>query len=107
LIFASDLIAKTKKTLENMALQIIKTQNEFTVKGAINATTAKNFKLHFSTLLKSVKAVPVDLSKVTNIDADGIRCMEDLKYYADVFKRQFVLKLNNNQKELFIMTGIA
>ena len=84
-----------------MALQIIKTQNEFTVKGEINSTTAKNFKFHFSTLLKSVKAVTVDLTKVTKIDADGMRSIEDLKYYATIFKRQFVLKLNTNQQEQY------
>ena len=82
-----------------MALQIIKTQNEFTVKGEINSTTAKNFKFHFSTLLKSVKAVTVDLTKVTKIDADGMRSIEEVKYYADIFKRKFILILNKNQEQ--------
>jgi len=82
-----------------MALQIIKTQNEFKVQGEINSTTAKNFKLHFSSLLKSVMAVSVDLSKVTNIDPDGMQSIEDLRQFAKAFKRQFVLKLDECQQQ--------
>lgn len=55
-----------------MALTISRNNNTFTVEGKITAGTASNFRAHFNLLLNSLKGITIDISKVTEIDRNGV-----------------------------------
>jgi len=59
-----------------MALTILRHKNTFTVEGNINATTASYFKTHFNLSLNSLKNVTIDISKVTEIDTNGVEALK-------------------------------
>lgn len=59
-----------------MALEITRNEKTFKIEGRINASTAGYFKTHFNIMLNSLKGLTIDISKVTEIDANGIEALK-------------------------------
>lgn len=86
--------------LHIMALTILRNKNTFTVKGSINATTAGNFKTHFNITLNSLKKVTIDISKVTEIDKNGVEAFKAIYNNAKSWNKSFSI-VGNGCKDIY------
>lgn len=72
-----------------MALTITRKEKIFEVAGQINATTAGYFKTHFTITLNSSRGLTIDINKVTEIDASGIRALQSIYNDAQSWNKPF------------------
>ncbi|WP_047550216.1 STAS domain-containing protein [Psychroserpens sp. Hel_I_66] len=72
-----------------MALQITRNEKTFTVEGKINTSTASNFKTHFVITLNSLTELTIDISKVTEIDSDGVEALKTIYRNAISWNKPF------------------
>lgn len=72
-----------------MALTILRNKNTFTVEGKINAETASNFKTHINLVLNCLKGLTIDISKVTEIDTNGIEAFKVVYNNAKSWNKPF------------------
>lgn len=72
-----------------MALTILNEKNRFVVEGKINSNTANNFKTHLNLILNSLNDVTVDISKVTEIDTEGLAALKAIYEKALYWRKSF------------------
>ena len=72
-----------------MALSIKENNGTFLVEGTINATTVKQFKNHLEILLAYTKHLTINIDKVTAIDKNGLKVIEDLFEAAEFYNKPF------------------
>lgn len=72
-----------------MTLKIKENNNAFFLEGVINATTTKQFKKHLEFLLTYKKTVTINIEKVTAIDKNGLKAIEDIFYLAEINNKTF------------------
>jgi ABC-type transporter Mla MlaB component len=80
-----------------MSLQIIKTENEVTLKGNLTASNVFQIKRYCTALLEQNKALKINLSGLDRLDVSAAIMLRDLKvaaYSADKF-----LIVTNGQNE--------
>jgi len=61
-----------------MSLTITEDNGKFLIEGTINATTAKNLKMHCKTLLKGCAEVTIDIQQISYIDVNGLLALREL-----------------------------
>ncbi|WP_026754798.1 STAS domain-containing protein [Sediminibacter sp. Hel_I_10] len=83
-----------------MALKITRNENTFTLEGQINACTASNFKTHFMLMLNSMRDITIDISKVTEIDSNGMHAIKSVYNNATSWHKPFYI-IGNGCKEIF------
>lgn len=83
-----------------MALTILRNENTFTVEGRINASTASNFKTHFNMTLNSLKDLTIDISKVTEIDTNGVAALKVIYNNAKSWNKPFYI-VGKGCKEIY------
>ena len=74
-----------------MALQIIQQNGIFYVEGKINATTTRNFMVHFDYILDNHKRVVINIDEVNEIDEDGIKALRILMRIASKNNKTFII----------------
>ncbi|MGB6269675.1 MAG: STAS domain-containing protein [Olleya sp.] len=72
-----------------MALTISRNNNTFTVEGKLNACTASNFKTHFNLTLNCLKDLTIDISKVNEIDTNGVAALKVIYDNAKSWNKPF------------------
>ncbi|PWH82005.1 hypothetical protein DIS18_12115 [Algibacter marinivivus] len=72
-----------------MALRIKENNGTFLVEGTINNTTVKQFKNHLEFLLAYSKSLTINIDKVTAIDKNGLKVIEDLFEAAEFYNKAF------------------
>jgi anti-anti-sigma regulatory factor len=82
-----------------MALKITRNEKAFTVDGKINASTSSNFKTHFVITLNSLSDLTIDISKVTEIDSNGIEALKTIYNNAISWNKPFSI-IGNGCKEI-------
>lgn len=83
-----------------MALKITRNKKTFTVDGEINASTVSNFKVYFIITLSSLSDLTIDISKVTEIDANGIEALKTLYNNAKSWDKPFYI-VGTGCKEIY------
>ena len=83
-----------------MALTILRNDNTFTVEGKINTNTASNFQTHFNITLNSLKKLTIDISKVTEIDVNGVDAIKSIYNNAKSWNKPFAI-VGNGCKEIY------
>ncbi|MFI8606243.1 STAS domain-containing protein [Cellulophaga baltica] len=84
-----------------MALKILSTKNgTFAVEGEINAATASQFKSHFETNLNTLNVLTVDIDKITEVDATGMRALRSLYKKAFLENKSFSI-VGNGCKDIY------
>lgn len=83
-----------------MALTILRNNNTFTLEGIINITTVSNFKTHFNITLNSLKSLTIDISKVTEIDKQGVEAFNLIYNNAKLWNKPFSI-VGNGCKDIY------
>lgn len=83
-----------------MSLTILRQKDTFTVEGKIIAGTASNFKTHFNLLLNSLKGITIDVSKVTEIDVNGVVALQKLYENSQKWNKSFSI-IGTGSKALY------
>nr|WP_321227093.1 STAS domain-containing protein [uncultured Psychroserpens sp.] len=83
-----------------MALKITRDEKTYTVVGKINASTASHFKTHFVITLNSLSDLTIDISKVTEIDSNGIEALKTLYNNAISWNKPFFI-VGTGCKEIY------
>ena len=83
-----------------MALKITKQNRTFLVEGALNSITAMNFKNHLESILNTYGALTIDIEKVTEIDASGMKALRALYSNALIYNRPFYI-VGTGCKEIY------
>ncbi|MFV9551235.1 STAS domain-containing protein [Algibacter sp. PT7-4] len=72
-----------------MSLTIKEDHGTFLLEGVINTTTLKQFKERLEFLLAYTNAVTINIDKVTSINKEGLKAIEDLFYTAKLNNKTF------------------
>jgi anti-anti-sigma regulatory factor len=72
-----------------MALKITRNKKAFTVEGQINASTASYFKTHFILTLNAISDLTIDISKVSEIDSNGMTAFKTIYNSAKSWEKPF------------------
>lgn len=83
-----------------MALTILRNKNTFTIEGNINTDTAGNFKAYFNIILNSFKDLTIDISKVREIDTNGVEALKIIYSNAKSWNKPFAI-VGNGCKEIY------
>ncbi|WP_161805018.1 STAS domain-containing protein [Lacinutrix mariniflava] len=83
-----------------MALTILRNNNTFTVEGKINTSTVGSFKAHFNITLNTLKNLTIDISKVTEIDVNGVEAIKSIYNNAKSWNKPFAI-VGNGCKEIY------
>ncbi|WP_299384565.1 STAS domain-containing protein [uncultured Lacinutrix sp.] len=61
-----------------MALTISQQDNTITLEGKLNATTVRNFKMHFGLIQNPFRNLTIDFDKVTEIDESALYTLKEM-----------------------------
>ncbi|WP_299250648.1 STAS domain-containing protein [uncultured Lacinutrix sp.] len=61
-----------------MALTISQQDNTITLEGKLNATTVRNFKMHFGLIQNPFRNLTIDFDEVTEIDESALYTLKEM-----------------------------
>ncbi|NNK72571.1 MAG: STAS domain-containing protein [Flavobacteriaceae bacterium] len=83
-----------------MGLNITRKEKIFEVEGQINSTTAGYFKTNLIITLNYSKELTIDITKVTEIDASGVRALQSIYNDAQSWNKPFCI-IGPGSKEIY------
>lgn len=83
-----------------MAIKITRKERTFSVEGKLNASTSGFFKTHFILTLNSLSDLTIDLSKVSEIDRNGINALKSIYNNAMSWEKPFYV-VGHGSKEIY------